>query len=76
MARTPRALANLKIKLESEGKEVPKLVLEALARANARDDKAVWQKALHQEWRDKESIAKADADARKRAEKNKEEKKT
>jgi enoyl-CoA hydratase len=52
IARAPRALANLKAKLESEGEEVPKLVIEALNRANSRDDAAVWQKALHQEWRD------------------------
>ena len=61
MARTPRALANLKAKLESEGQPVPKLVLDALARAAARDDRAVWQKALHQEWRDKERVARAEA---------------
>jgi enoyl-CoA hydratase len=60
MARTPRALANLKAKLESEGQPVPKLVLEALARAASRDDRAVWQKALHQEWRDKNRVAKAE----------------
>ena len=60
MARTPRALANLKAKLVSEGKEVPKLVEEGLARAKARDDKAAWQKALHQGWRDKERVKKAD----------------
>ncbi|MFC2069878.1 enoyl-CoA hydratase-related protein [Chloroflexota bacterium] len=71
MARTPRALANLKEKLESEGKEVPKLVLEALARANARDDKAVWQKALHQEWRDKERVVKAEKLAEKNAKQEK-----
>lgn len=64
MARTPRAFANLKAKLESEGKEVPKLVLEALARAAARDDKALWQRALHQEWRDKVSIEAAEKEAK------------
>jgi enoyl-CoA hydratase len=74
IARAPRALANLKAKLESEGKEVPKLVLEALARANARDDKEVWQKALHQEWRDKERIQKAEAEAKVYEEKQKEKK--
>ena len=60
MARTPRALANLKAKLESEGKEVPKLVEEALARAKSRDDRAVWHRATHQEWRDKERVKRAD----------------
>lgn len=60
MARTPRALDNLRLKLESEGQPVPKLVTEALARAAARDDRAVWQKALHQEWRDKERVKKAE----------------
>lgn len=60
MARTPRALLNLKLKLESEGKEVPRQVEEAIARAKARDDKAAWHKALHQEWRDKKRVKKAD----------------
>ena len=60
MARTPRALANLEAKLISEGKEVPKLVTEALARARSRDDKAVWHKATHQAWRDKERVKRAD----------------
>jgi len=59
MARTPRALANLKAKLESEGKEVPKLVEDALARAKSRDDRAVWHRATHQSWRDKERVKKA-----------------
>ena len=70
MARTPRALDNLRAKLESEGKEVPQLVLEALARAKSRDDRAVWEKALHQEWRDKERIARAEAEAKKHDEKD------
>ncbi|HEY95971.1 MAG TPA: hypothetical protein G4O15_13655 [Dehalococcoidia bacterium] len=74
IARAPRALANLKAKLESEGKEVPKLVTEALIRANSRDDAAVWQKALHQEWRDKEQIKKAEAEAEAHEEKQKEKK--
>jgi enoyl-CoA hydratase len=74
MARTPRALANLKAKLDGEGKEVPKLVLEALARAQARDDKAVWEKALHQEWRDKERVARAEKEAKAHAEREKEKK--
>ncbi len=64
MANTPTALRNLKLKLEAEGKELPKLAAEALARAAARDDKAVWDRALHQEWRSKERIAKAEAHAK------------
>jgi enoyl-CoA hydratase len=71
MARTPRALGNLKAKLESEGKAVPKLVADALARAAARDDRAVWQKALHQEWRDKNRVAKAEELDKKMQEKEK-----
>lgn len=53
IARTPVALANLKAKLDSEGAKVPENVLAALARAATRDDKATWEKALHQEWRDR-----------------------
>lgn len=64
MGRTPRALANLKAKLESEGKEVPEQVLAALARAATRDDKAQWQKALRQEWREKHRVERAEADAK------------
>ena len=64
MARTPVALANLKTKLESEGAEVPPLVNSALERAKARDDRASWQKALHQEWRDPERIARNEAEAK------------
>ncbi|MDP7085185.1 MAG: enoyl-CoA hydratase-related protein [Dehalococcoidia bacterium] len=64
MARTPAALFALATKLESEGAEVPTNVIEALARAAARDDKAAWQKALHQEWRAPERLARADADAK------------
>jgi enoyl-CoA hydratase len=74
IARAPRALANLKAKLESEGEEVPKLVIEALNRANYRDDAAVWQKALHQEWRDQERIKRAEAEAKAHEEKQKEKK--
>jgi enoyl-CoA hydratase len=74
IARAPRALANLKAKLESEGEEVPKLVIEALNRANSRDDAAVWQKALHQEWRDQERIKRAEAEAKAHEEKQKEKK--
>ncbi|MBN1190235.1 MAG: enoyl-CoA hydratase/isomerase family protein [Dehalococcoidales bacterium] len=65
MARTPRALMNLKIKLESQGEPVPQALLDAIDRASKRDDKAAWHKALHQDWRDKDSIAKADAEAKK-----------
>ncbi len=71
MARSPRAFANLKTTLESQGKEVPKAVLEAIARAKARDDRAVWQQALHQEWRDKESWKRAEAEAKAQAEREK-----
>ena len=60
MARTPRALANLEAKLISEGKEVPKLVSEALERARNRDDRAVWHRATHQAWRDKERVKRAE----------------
>jgi enoyl-CoA hydratase len=71
MMRAPRAMRNLKLKLESEGTPVPKLVLEALARAESRDDRAKWDKALHQEWRDPERIARAEAEAKARAQKEK-----
>ncbi|HCG00964.1 MAG TPA: hypothetical protein DEV93_10530 [Chloroflexi bacterium] len=64
MARAPRALANLKRKLEFEGAPVPAQVLGALAKAAARDDKAFWQKALSQDWRDKRSIENAAAHAK------------
>jgi len=69
MARSPRAFTNTKITLESQGKEVPKVVLDAIARAKARDDKAVWQKALKQEWREKARKERAEAEARAQAEK-------
>ena len=68
MARSPRAFANLKATLESQGKEVPKAVLEAIARAKARDDRAVWQEALKQGWRDKASWERAEAEAKAQAE--------
>ncbi len=64
MARTPVALANLKMKLESEGAEVPEHVLAALARVAARNDKATWQKALHAGWREPARIERADASAK------------
>jgi len=73
MARSPRAFANLKATLESQGKEVPKAVLEAIARAKARDDRAVWQKALKQGWRDKASSKRAEAEAKAQAEREKKE---
>ena len=61
-ARTPVALANLKAKLESEGKKVPEHVAKALARAAARDDKATWQRVLHDDWiEDEKRRARADA---------------
>lgn len=52
MARTPRALAALKAKLEAEGEPVPQNVLDALMRASARDPQASWAKALDASWRD------------------------
>lgn len=64
MARAPRAFANLKIKLETEGSPVPPRILEAMAKAAARDDKAFWQKALTQEWRDQRSKERAVAHAK------------
>ncbi len=64
MARTPRAYANLKAKLESEGADVPSYVSEALARAAARDDRAAWERALHQDWREQYRIQRAEADAK------------
>lgn len=63
MARTPKALANLKAKLESEGAEVPQIVLDAVARAAARDDRAAWDRALSQEWRDRGQAQRAVAQA-------------
>lgn len=63
IARTPVALANLRAKLESEGAKVPQHVLAALARAAARDDKATWQKALSQSWRDSSRVKRAQAHA-------------
>ncbi len=59
MARTPRALAALKAKLDSEAKPVPQNVLDALARAAARDPQASWAKALDAEWRDPENRERA-----------------
>ena len=64
MARTPRAFANLKTKLEGEGKPVPQKVIDALARAAAQDPKAFWDRALHQGWRDPESVKRAEEQAK------------
>ena len=64
MARTPVAYYNLATKLLGEGKEVPETVIEALQRALVRDDKGAWQKALHQEGREPERVARADASAK------------
>ena len=60
MARTPRALANLKARLESQGQEVPPHVAEALGRAAQRDDRGAWQQALTQSWRDPGHIKRAE----------------
>ncbi|MBI4283658.1 MAG: enoyl-CoA hydratase/isomerase family protein [Chloroflexi bacterium] len=63
MARTPVALRNLKAKLEGEGKPVPQNVLAAVARADARDDRGTWERALSQDWRDKSQAERAKAQA-------------
>lgn len=65
MARTPRALENLKIKLETQGEPVPQSLLDAIARSKARDDKAVWQKTLTQSWRDPEKVKQAQEELKK-----------
>jgi len=64
IARTPVALRSLAAKLESEGKEVPENVQAALARAKERDDRGKWQRALHQEWRADNRVARTDAQAK------------
>ena len=64
MARTPVAYYNLAQKLLSEGKEVPEQIIEALQRATVRDDRGSWQRALHQEGREPERVARADAEAK------------
>ncbi|MBI4283659.1 MAG: enoyl-CoA hydratase/isomerase family protein [Chloroflexi bacterium] len=61
-ARTPRALEALKLKLESEGKEVPKHVREAVERAAQRNDLAAQQRAFTQSWRDPARVARAEAE--------------
>jgi len=63
-ARSPVALRNLRAKLESEGETLPMSLRAAIARADARDDKATWQRVLHQEWREPERIARTDASAK------------
>jgi enoyl-CoA hydratase/carnithine racemase len=63
MARTPVAYYNLAMKFLSEGEEVPERIIEALQRALVRDDRGAWQRALHQEGREPERIAHADASA-------------
>ena len=64
IARTPVALRNLKAKLELEGKEVPEHIQSALRRAAERDDRAKWQRALSQKWRDPERVSRAEAQAK------------
>ena len=64
MARTPVAFAHLKAKFEGEGQPVPQNVLDALARAAARDDRGAWQKALTQDWREEGHKKRAEADAK------------
>jgi hypothetical protein len=61
IARIPVALYNLKAKLDSEGQLVPDNVQGALVRAAERDDRAKWQEALHQSWRDPKRVARVEA---------------
>ena len=63
-ARSPLALRNLRAKMESEGEAMPDNIRAALARADARDDKATWQRALHQPWRTGDRVARTDSSAR------------
>lgn len=63
MARAPRAIANLEAKLNVEGKQVPGYALTALERARERDDRAFWQRALTQDWRDDRSKERASSHA-------------
>ena len=63
IARTPVAYYNLTQKLLSEGREVPEQIIEALQRAVVRDDKGAWDKAVHQDGREPERVARADAAA-------------
>jgi hypothetical protein len=64
IARTPVALRNLAEKMESEGKEIPENVRAALDRAKQRDDRGKWQRALHQEWRSDNRVARTDMQAK------------
>ena len=64
MARTPVSYYNLTAKLLSEGKPVPQHIIEALQRAVVRDDRGSWQRALHQEGREPERVARAEAEAK------------
>ena len=64
IARTPVALGNLKAKLESQGQEVPEDVTKAIDRAAEREDRAKWQRALHEEWRDEKRVARTEAQAK------------
>ena len=43
---------------------MPEHIIEALQRAVVRDDKGAWEKALHQEGREPERVARADAAAK------------
>ncbi len=63
-ARAPRAMKNLKTKLESEGRPIPKVVQDAVARFEAQDPTEFWRKALHQNWRDPENVKKAEEHAK------------
>ena len=58
------SLRNLAAKLESEGEEVPEKVQAAITRAKERDDRGKWQKALHQEWRSDDRVARTNAQAK------------
>ena len=62
-ARSPVALRNLRDKLVSMNQDVPVHVRAAIARADARDDKATWQRALHQPWRSADRLARTDTSA-------------
>lgn len=58
MARTPRALDNLRIREESQGIPVRQELYDALDRAKerAKDDQERWQKTLTQSWRDPDKV--------------------
>jgi hypothetical protein len=43
---------------------VPEHIAKAVARADERDDREKWQRALHQEWRDAKRVARTDAQAK------------